>query len=303
MINIDVIGRAIGNFWQLLLELARGFSFKDVIDVAIVTILIYGLIKLLRETRAGQLVKGLLLFIIIYLVSMPNILDLAMLNSILTYFFQSAFIAILIVFQPEIRKALEQMGRSNVGKSIVNVVGSKDKEASVLGIRRAVNSVVDAVSSLQKMKMGALIVFERSTKLGDILETGTMIDAQPSGQLIANVFFNKAPLHDGAMVIRKGRIVGAGCILPLTRNDTLSDSLGTRHRAALGVSEESDAVVVVVSEETGQVSVAVNGTLRRNFTKETLREALDASLLKDEDNQSNSGSKRSLFQKKRGSKQ
>lgn len=284
-----------------VVELARGFTFKDVLDVIIVTVLIYGVIKLVRETRAGQLVKGLLLFIVIFLVS--NILTLNMLNTILTYFFQSAFIAVLIVFQPEIRKALEQMGRSNVGKSIVSVVGSKDRETSIILTRKAINAVVDAVGALQRLKMGALIVFERKTKLGEILETGTAIDAQPTAQLITNVFFNKAPLHDGAMIIRSGRVLCAGCILPLTRNDTLSDSLGTRHRAALGMSEESDALVLVISEETSQISIAVNGVLKRNYNRDTLREALDSYLLADDEAQSGSGSKRSLFQKKKGGKQ
>lgn len=300
MVFIEVIGTAIANFWKEIIVLARGFTFKDIIDVAIVTILIYGLIKLVRETRAGQLVKGLLLFIIIFLLS--SILHLDMLNNILTYFFQSAFIAILILFQPEIRKALEQMGRSNVGKSIVNVVGVKDKETNIIMLRRAINSVVDAAAYLQGSKMGAIIVFERTTKLGEIVETGTIIDARPTSQLISNVFFNKAPLHDGAMVIRNGRVLCAGCILPLTKNDTLSDALGTRHRASLGMSEESDAVVVVVSEETGQISIAANGVLKRNFTRDTLRSTLDNYLLPKDEVEQNSSSKRSLFQKKRGVK-
>lgn len=269
------------NIWQILLDAARGFTIKDAIDVAIVTLLIYGLIKLVRETRAGQLVKGLILFVLILVVS--SILQLQMINTIMTYFIQFAFIAILIVFQPEIRKALEQMGRSNVGKSLVNAVGPKDDETSKKQARKAINSVVDAVGILQQLKMGALIVFERKTKLGDIVETGTVLNADPSGQLISNIFFNKAPLHDGAMVVRDGKVLAAGCILPLTKNDTLNASLGTRHRAALGMSEESDAVIVVVSEETAQISVAVNGTLARNFNRDTLRGVLDSYLLPAEE--------------------
>ncbi|MEG1427217.1 MAG: diadenylate cyclase CdaA [Oscillospiraceae bacterium] len=297
---IASMGNAIADFWQLMVGLARSFTFKDVIDVAIVTLLIYGVIKLVRETRAGQLVKGLILFIIIFLLS--SFLQLDMLNQILTYFFQFAFLAILIVFQPELRKALEQMGRSNVGKDIVNAIGAKDRETSLVATRKAINAVVDATAALQRLKMGALIVMERKTKLGEIVETGTIVDARPTAQLIANIFFNKAPLHDGAVIIRDSRVYCAGCILPLTKNGTLSDALGTRHRAALGISEESDAVVVVVSEETGQISVAMNGVLKRNYNKDTLREMLDSCLLPDEDGQSRSGSRRSLIQKIKGAK-
>ena len=142
---------------------------------------------------------------------------------------------------------------------------------------------MDGVGILQQLKMGALIVFERKTKLGDIIETGTQINCEPSGQIVGNIFFNKAPLHDGAMIIRDGMIHAAGCILPLTKNASVSAELGTRHRAALGVSEESDAVAVVVSEETGQISVAVNGVLARRFTRDTLRDVLESYLIPQEE--------------------
>lgn len=298
MISINTVLEYIRNFWLLIIDLARSFTFVDLIDVVIVTILIYSGIKLVRETRAGQLVKGLILFILIFVIS--NVLQLTMLNTILTYFFQSAFVAILILFQPEIRKALEQLGRSNVGKKIASAVSMKDKEYDdTKAIRRAINGVVDAVTTLQGLKMGALIIFERKTKLGEIAEAGTAMDAEPSGQLIGNVFFNKAPLHDGAMIIRDGRILAAGCILPLTKNDTLSATLGTRHRAALGMSEESDAVVIVVSEETAQISVAVNGVLTRNYTKDTLREVLGSYLIPEEDS-FQSRSKLTFFTKRKG---
>ena len=170
-----------------------------------------------------------------------------------------------------------------MGKTLVNAVGAKDNESEIKIVRKSINSVVDAVGILQQLKMGALIIFERKTKIGEVAETGTMIDATPSGQLISNIFYNKAPLHDGAMIIRGGRILAAGCVLPLTKNGSLSAALGTRHRAALGISEESDSVVVVVSEETAQISVAVNGTLARNFTRDTLREVLFGYLIPMED--------------------
>lgn len=257
------------------------FQFKDAVDIIIVAFLIYGLVKLVRETRAGQLVKGLFLLVILFIIS--SYFNLVMVSRVLAYFFQFAFVAILIVFQPEIRKALEQVGRNNVGQAIAAVVTGRDRSYDHAQIRKAINAVVDGVGILQQLKMGALIVFERKTKLGDIIETGTQINCEPSGQIVGNIFFNKAPLHDGAMIIRDGMIHAAGCILPLTKNTSVSVELGTRHRAALGVSEESDAVVVVVSEETGQISVAVNGVLARRFTRDTLRDVLEGYLIPQEE--------------------
>ena len=276
---------------QFLLNLARQFTFKDAIDVIIVTILIYSAIKLVRETRAGQLVKGIIILVVIFLLSSQ--FELLMLSTILRTFFQFAFLALLIVFQPEIRKALEQMGRSKVGQSLANAVGVKEKESDKTQIRKAIEGVVDATAVLQQMRMGALIVFERHTKLGEIVETGTIVEADPSAQLIANIFFNKAPLHDGAMIIRAGRIYSAGCILPLSSNISISADLGTRHRAGLGMSENSDAVVVVVSEETGQISIALNGRLTRNYNRVTLREKLEQLLISSSEGAA-SGGKRIL---------
>lgn len=297
---MDALFNSVTEFCELISDLSKSFILKDLIDIAIVTLLIYSAIKLLRETRAGQLVKGLLLLIVIYLASI--MLSLEMVNTIITYFFQYAVILILVIFQPEIRKALEQMGRSNVGKSLVSVVGPKDSESIALSNRIAINSTVNALMSLQTLKMGAIVVFEKTTKLGEIIETGTTVDAQPSAQIIANIFFNKAPLHDGAMIIRNGRVISAGCILPLTKNDSLSESLGTRHRASLGLSEESDAVVVVLSEETGQISIAYNGVLKRNFSKEELRDFLDNNLNTNTEDAHTSSNKISFFSRKRGDK-
>lgn len=262
---------------QMILNLARQFTLMDLVDVLIVTALLYGVIKLVRETRAGQLVKGIILLVVLFLIS--SWWELTMLNAILRSFFQSAFIVAVILFQPEIRQALEQVGRSKVGQSLASAVGVKDKDKENGSLRRAVNGVVEATAILQQMRMGALIVFERATKLGEIAATGTIVEADPSAQLIANIFFNKAPLHDGAMIIRNGRVYAAGCILPLTVSDSVSSDLGTRHRAALGMSENSDAVVVVVSEETGQISIAMNGRLTRNYNRVSLGEMLEKTLI------------------------
>lgn len=278
---LNKVFEAIASWWEWIVSIAMNFQFKDAVDIIIVAFLIYGVVKLVRETRAGQLVKGLFLLVILFIIS--SYFNLVMVSRVLTYFFQFAFVAILIVFQPEIRKALEQVGRNNVGQSIAAVVTGRDRSYDRAQIRKAINAVVDGVGILQQLKMGALIVFERKTKLGDIIETGTQINCEPSGQIVGNIFFNKAPLHDGAMIIRDGMIHAAGCILPLTKNTSVSAELGTRHRAALGVSEESDAVVVVVSEETGQISVAVNGVLARRFTRDTLRDVLEGYLIPQEE--------------------
>ena len=278
---LNKVFEAIASWWEWMVSIAMNFQFKDAVDIIIVAFLIYGVVKLVRETRAGQLVKGLFLLVILFIIS--SYFNLVMVSRVLAYFFQFAFVAILIVFQPEIRKALEQVGRNNVGQSIAAVVTGRDRSYDRAQIRKAINAVVDGVGILQQLKMGALIVFERKTKLGDIIETGTQINCEPSGQIVGNIFFNKAPLHDGAMIIRDGMIHAAGCILPLTKNTSVSAELGTRRRAALGVSEESDAVVVVVSEETGQISVAVNGVLARRFTRDTLRDVLEGYLIPQEE--------------------
>lgn len=278
---LNKVFEAIASWWEWMVSIAMNFQFKDAVDIIIVAFLIYGVVKLVRETRAGQLVKGLFLLVILFIIS--SYFNLVMVSRVLAYFFQFAFVAILIVFQPEIRKALEQVGRNNVGQSIAAVVTGRDRSYDRAQIRKAINAVVDGVGILQQLKMGALIIFERKTKLGDIIETGTQINCEPSGQIVGNIFFNKAPLHDGAMIIRDGMIHAAGCILPLTKNTSVSAELGTRHRAALGVSEESDAVVVVVSEETGQISVAVNGVLARRFTRDTLRDVLEGYLIPQEE--------------------
>ena len=278
---LNKVFEAIASWWEWMVSIAMNFQFKDAVDIIIVAFLIYGVVKLVRETRAGQLVKGLFLLVILFIIS--SYFNLVMVSRVLAYFFQFAFVAILIVFQPEIRKALEQVGRNNVGQSIAAVVTGRDRSYDRAQIRKAINAVVDGVGILQQLKMGALIVFERKTKLGDIIETGTQINCEPSGQIVGNIFFNKAPLHDGAIIIRDGMIHAAGCILPLTKNTSVSAELGTRHRAALGVSEESDAVVVVVSEETGQISVAVNGVLARRFTRDTLRDVLEGYLIPQEE--------------------
>ncbi len=262
--------------WNMFLQLIRQFRPSDALDILLVSFIIYSAIKLIRETRAGQLVKGIIILLIIWGIS--YLLRMYMTETILAYFFQYSLIVLLIVFQPEVRRALEQLGRSGIGKKDWLIGGSDE---ALRRRKRAINAVVEAAAQMSKQKTGALMVFERETKLGDIIDTGTVIDALPSPPIICNIFFNKAPLHDGAMILRDGMVYAAGCILPLTKSDNVSLELGTRHRAAIGMSENSDAVVVVVSEETGQISVVVNGVITRNYTRETLRSALEQYLLAD----------------------
>lgn len=267
----------LANNLNALLGLIRTFRFQDFLDVALVSFIIYNGVKLVRETRAEQLVKGILVLVFAYVLA--EVLDLRMLMTVLNYLFQFGVLALLVVFQPELRRALEQIGRSKIGRRWIFSSNPGDDEAYMQRCRKGLNAVVDAASSLQKMKMGALIVFEKDTKLGEIIDTGTVINAAPSSAVICNIFFNKAPLHDGALIMRDGIVYAAGCILPLSKTDTVGIDLGTRHRAAIGMSENSDAVVVVVSEETGTISVAINGILTRNYSRETLKSALEGLIL------------------------
>lgn len=278
---MGLINQMLENFMAIM----RTFRFKDAVDIIAIAFIIYSLIKLVRETRAVQLVKGIFMLLIVYAVAF--ICKLTMLTVILNKFFEFAVLLVFIVFQPEVRKILEQLGRSNITyKKIKGLFTDNSDEEAVLTKKKNISIFVDSVMQLSSKKTGALIVFERRTRLGDIAYTGTIINAAPSNMLIGNIFYNKAPLHDGAMVVRDGIIYAAGCILPLTHNEGVDDNLGTRHRAALGVSEESDSVVVVVSEETGSVSIALNGELTRDYTREALTNTLNDLLISEVDEHS-----------------
>lgn len=261
-------------------NLIKTFNFADAIDILIITFLIYSAIKLIRETRAEQLVKGLIVLIIVWAISFQ--LNLKMVNTLLNNFFQFTVLAVFVLFQPEIRRALEQLGRAKIKKywNGLTPIYSSDEDLEKK-FKDCLSVVANVCESFAKSKTGALIVFEKNTKMGEIIDTGTIIDAKPSKQLISNIFYNKAPLHDGAMVIRDAMVHAAGCILPLTKNSSISAELGTRHRAAVGVTEISDAIVVVVSEETGTISVVKNGTITRNFSKENLQKTLEKYLFEE----------------------
>lgn len=258
-------------------SLFRTFTIYDLFDILIVAVLIYGLTKIVRESRAGQLVKGIIIVLVGYFLACQ--LHFKMLSTIFSNVFQFSVFGLLIVFQPELRRALEQLGRSNISDKLSLSNIKKDENAYTRDCKRLISIISDAVYSLSEEKMGALIIIERKTKLGEIIDTGTIIKSKPSVPLICNIFYNKAPLHDGALVVRDNILYAGGCILPLTKNNSLSKDLGTRHRAAIGISENSDAVAVVVSEETGKMSIALNGVLTSYDDTSSLKKDLNKFLI------------------------
>ncbi len=259
-------------------------TIADIIDIAIVSFIIYKLIKLIRETRAAQLMKGIVALIVVYslleILAFLSILDLKTIRFIMSSIFKIGILAVIIVFQPELRRALEQVGRTRLSKiSELFLPTPGSDEHDIILIRTMIRSLGEACSSFSRQKVGALIVLERITRLGEIIKTGTIINSEPSTELIENIFFKNSPLHDGALIIRSGRLYAAGCLLPLSDNHQIAREMGTRHRAALGMSEVSDAITVVVSEETGGISVAVDGHLSRDYTVEKLVEELESLLI------------------------
>lgn len=231
-----------------------GFRVIDVLDIVIVAYLVYKILGFIQETRAQQLVRGLVVLGIVFFLS--DFLKLYLLNWLLRNFVTMGLFALIVLFQPELRRGLEQLGRRNI---VSGQFRSLDKENAI----EVVKEIVAAVDDFSATRTGALIVFERETMLNDIIETGTIVDARISVRLLGNLFYEGSPLHDGAVIIRGDRIHAASCVLPLTEKKNIGRNLGTRHRAGLGVSEVSDALVIVVSEETGVISVAENGNFRR----------------------------------------
>ena len=246
-------------------------GIADIVDILIVAYLIYKAIWFVRKTNSYNLAKGLIVLLVV--LGLSDIFKLTMINSLLRKAVELGLIALLILFQPELRRILERMGSSfSSGK---NISGST--------MVSAIAQTVLACTEMSASKTGALIIFERNVKLNDIMSTGTIINADVTAELIKNIFFNKAPLHDGALIVRGSRLAAAGCVLPLTKSTNLSKELGMRHRAGIGLSEQSDAVVVIVSEETGSISVAIEGMLKRHLTAATFEKLLRSELIHDED--------------------
>lgn len=250
---------------QLFNRIFLNIRIADIIDIVVVALVFYKLFKLIRETRAEQLTKGI--FALFVFTKLSGVLKLYTINWILDNAMKVGVIAILIVFQPELRRGLEYIGRSRFfTKSFLEIKGES--------LSKTVDEIVDACASLSRQKIGALIVLERETGLNEVVETGTRINAIVSSNLLINIFIPNTPLHDGAVIIKDDNIKAAACFLPLTENMNVSKELGTRHRAALGISERSDSLSIIVSEETGAISIAENGSIARHLDSKTLRQIL-----------------------------
>ena len=266
----------IANVFDAFISIIKSITVFDIIDIAILSFLLYKGIQIAKETRAGQLIKGIILIAACYIVA--DFFSLKAMTYILETFFKWGFLAIVILFQPELRRILEKMGRTK----LATMTGlSLTEQGSRKGVwENCIDEICEAAESLSSTKTGALIVCERMTKLGEQIDTGTILNCEPSAAVFGNIFFPNTPLHDGAVIIRDGYILAAGCFLPKPQKEELiNKQLGSRHRAAIGMSEVSDAIVVVVSEETGNISVAEDGVLTRGFSKDSLKRVLCKKLL------------------------
>jgi len=260
------------DFWQGLNSVIASIGPTDVLDILVVAYLLYHAIRLVRETRAMQLVKGIAVILILYPVVRG--FEMMTLTFIIENVIQWGILALAIVFQPELRRALEHVGRSKIPN-----IGRLGGEVPLTNMQDMIKVLCQSAETLSRSKTGALIVIEREIKLGDVIESGTVIDSAPSMPLICNIFYPNTPLHDGAVILRGGRVYAAGCFLPLSTNDEIGRDLGTRHRAALGMSEVSDAIVIVVSEESGKISFAMDGKLERGCSRQSLAALLEENLI------------------------
>ncbi len=272
---MDRILSLLAQGWSTLFGVITGITVGDILDIVVLSFLLYKAIQLVRETHAGQLMKGVIYLLVAYIEA--SALDMNMMKMILEVVWEIGLIAIIVLFQPELRMMLEKLGKSKLG--VLGRVMAMEEEEQLY--RHTLDSVVKACSAMAETKTGALIVLEQTTILNDVVNSGSEIDGAVSKDLLCNIFYPKSPLHDGAVIIRNNRLYAASCILPLTQNSQISRELGTRHRAAIGLSEQSDAIVVVVSEETGIISVVQKGHIRRGFDSITLKTELEAALIGD----------------------
>lgn len=260
-----------------MMQTARSYikmmEISDFVDIAIMAYVIYRVLLLIRRGRSGQVAKAIV--IIIAALAISTFFELNVISFLLSRAVELGLIALIILFQPEMRRLLEQMGSGKI-------TGVFSREEAPEEMENTIMQTVAAYTAFSKDKVGALMVFERKTLLDDVIKSGTVVDAATSSELLKNLFWNKAPMHDGAVIVRGGRVTAAGCMLPLSTNVNLSRDLGMRHRAGIGMSENSDAVVAIVSEETGSISVAVNGMLKRHLAPETLERLLRKELLPEE---------------------
>lgn len=272
--------------------------FIDLLDILILSYLLYMVIKLVKETRAEQLVKGIILLLGAYF--LVDLFKLKAMGFLFNNFFEWGILAVIVMFQPELRRALEKVGRSKVLKLSKLQINS-DPNSFYSKWNKCIEAIVSAATRLSMSKIGALIVIERETKLGEQIDTGTIINAVPSSEIFENIFYPNTPLHDGAVIIRDGNILAASCFLPKPQKEQfVSKDLGSRHRAAIGISEVSDAIVIVVSEETGTISVAENGVINRGLSYNDLQNLLKDKLL-DENSEEvvDNTTIKSIFKKKK----
>ena len=268
------------------------FSWRDVVDIIIVTVILYWLIKLLARTRAVRVLIGVGIILILSRVFVA--LNLQTASWLMNTMLSAGAVIIVILFQPEIRRALEALGRGKI------FTFATKSQMEVKNAEHIIEEISRAMLSMSKQKVGAILVFERKTGLGDVMDSGTMLDADISSELIENIFYPNTPLHDGAMILRNDRIVAAGCFLPLSDNKQVAQELGTRHRASLGVSEVSDAYVLVVSEEKGIISFAYDGVLRRDIDAKALKEILSELYLPETEEKGSKKLTGSKFKRKVG---
>lgn len=270
-----VIG-AISDFFAQVWVVIQSFHVRDLLDILLVALMIYGLIRLIRQTRGMQLLKGV--FLVTIVAAVASALSMEASWFIFRQVMDNAVVLLVVLFQPEIRTVFERLGRSPV-TNLKFLQQQSKTEREQEEIEKAIHTICEVLRQFSKNRTGALIVFEGVTQLGEIAKTGTLLKAVVSRELLNNIFHNKAPLHDGAVIIRRGRILAAGCILPLPQDSEVESDFGTRHRAAIGMSEQSDAMVCVVSEETGHVSLAYKGALRWGITPEEAGQSLRSLLL------------------------
>ncbi|MBR0160723.1 MAG: diadenylate cyclase CdaA [Oscillospiraceae bacterium] len=249
----------------------KTIGIADAIDILIVAYLIFQASIFVRKTNSRNLARGIILIIIVLIVS--TLFRLTMISFLIRKAMELGLIAIVILFQPELRRVLERVGSSF----------SSSRSLSTPVLESAISQTVSACKDMSASKTGALIIFERAVDLGTIVSTGTTVNADVNSELLKNLFFNKAPLHDGAVIIHDARIQAAGCVLPLTQSQNLSKDLGMRHRAGIGLSEQSDAVVIIVSEETGAISMAIDGMLKRHLTPAALTQLLHSELIVEQE--------------------
>ena len=279
---------AVAGVMQRLLEYAQSIEVWDILDILTIAFLAYQLIKLVQKTNSSRIIKGVALVLVALWLSSGR---LRALNFLLAHIADIGILALLILFQPEIRRVLEKMGSSSFSFAKIFSRPQVDRQT----MERTIAETVSACGDMSKSRTGALIVFERELNLDEQARSGTKLDAEVSSELLKNIFFVKAPMHDGAAIVRNGRLLAAGCMLPLSRNVNLSRDLGMRHRAGIGMSENSDAVVVLVSEETGSISVAVGGMLKRHLMTETLAQVLRNELLPEEEKAEHTEKKKVVF--------